>query len=89
MCSLRRWFDTLSRCFRGGVGCFDASGSCRCQRAEEDAVNLHARPSATLSDCVMFSAAAFEIDQAGMTGTGASATIGKLLTMSPFERLSI
>src|SRR6266436_3746645 len=41
-----------------------------------------------LSDCVMESAAAFEMEYEGMTGNGASAAKDRLLTMAPLERFS-
>jgi hypothetical protein len=41
-----------------------------------------------LSDCVMFNAAAFEMEYAGIIGKAASATKERLLTMAPLERVS-
>jgi hypothetical protein len=41
-----------------------------------------------LSDCVMFNAAAFEMEYAGITGKAASATNERLLTIAPLECVS-
>jgi hypothetical protein len=42
----------------------------------------------TLCDCVMLNATAFQMEKAGTTGKGASATRDRLLTMAPIERFS-
>src|SRR5258708_19471832 len=41
-----------------------------------------------LIDCVMFNAAALEIEYAGIIGKAASATNERLLTIAPWERVS-
>src|SRR5712671_3262210 len=81
--------DAGCRCFGRRLRNLQAAVHIRVDGAGDDGMNRDAvSASSALSDCVRFSAAAFEAEYDGIIGRGASLARDTLLRMAPLERFS-